>query len=112
MGHSPRTSFDGADFTHAPARTRFLKGLPQRAFKELRVDSILLQAGKMKHKAIRDVITKCSWKTLANSDCEDAIARAEIIDTNSKTILDFVPALPNSSGEEPQAIPWWKDLNE
>ena len=90
----------------------FLKGLPQRAFKELRVDSILLQGGVRKHKEVCQKITNLTWKALAGSDCEDAIARAEIIDTNSKTILDFTPALPNSSGEEPQAIPWWKDLNE
>ena len=56
----------------------FLKGLPQRAFKELRVDSILLQAGVKKHRDFQQILLKATWKALAGSDCEEFAAR-EII---------------------------------
>ena len=70
------------------------------------MDSILLQAGAKKHQAIQANCLKCSWKDLGGCEkCTETVARAEIIQKDSKTILDFTPALPTSSGEEPPPVP-------
>ena len=86
-------------------------GVPPRAVRELRVDSILLQAGAKKHEGIKAHCLKATWKDLGG-ECTETVARAEIIQKDSKTLLDFTPALPTSSGEEPPPVPWWTDLNE
>ena len=88
-------------------------GVPPRAVRELRVDSILLQAGAKNHKEVVNKIPHLTWKDLGGCEqCTETVARAEIIQKDSKTLLDFTPALPTSSGEEPRPVPFWTDLSE
>ena len=42
----------------------FLRSVPSRAFRELRVDSILLQTGTRKNREIRNIIKNLTWKDL------------------------------------------------
>ena len=109
---------------HIAMLRRTLHELPPLAFRELRVDSILLQAGLKEHKDIREKITNLTWKELADreqcvfqapwpsNDSEERIFRAEVISHESKTTLDFDPPLPNSSGKQPEPISWWKDMTD
>ena len=81
-------------------------GVPPRCIRECRVDSMLLQAGTKKHRDIQQKVLKVTWKSLAesqqcafqlawpSSECEEPVFRAEAIEHDSKTILDFDPPLP------------------
>ena len=70
-----------------------------RAVRELRVDTILLQAGVKKHRDSHEHIMTVTWQDLADreqcvfktpwptSECTEVVARAEYIEKDSLTIF-------------------------
>ena len=114
------------EILHLASLRHFLAqaGVPPRCIRECRVDSMLLQAGTRKHRDVRDKIANLTWKDQAesqqcafqlpwpSSECEEPVFRAEELQHDDKTILDFEPPLPVTEGVEPAATPWWTDLDE
>ena len=86
---------------------RHERKLPPRVFRELRVDSIL-QAGTKKHREIATKVSNLTRKDLGFQG-DDVVCRAETVDKESRTLLDFTPPLPTTCGEKPELVPWWKD---
>ena len=89
----------------------FLRGIPSRAFRELRVDSILLQAGTKKNRDLQVKNLKITWQDLGFRS-DEVVCRAETVDKDCRSLLDFTPPLPTSCGEQPELVPWWRDLSE